>query len=137
MFERQAMDRTQERGEGKIGCILSLLVLIGGIAFGIKVLPVLYSNYTLAEFAGDLAGRAGIFKPDGLERDLREKAHDLEIPEALARGAMTIVVTGSPTDGTGVCTIRLDYTRTIDLYGIYKFDVRTNDTIRKNVMDVR
>jgi hypothetical protein len=131
------MTRTQERGEGKIGCILSLLVLIGGIAFGIKLLPVLYGNYTLAEFAGDLAGRAGIFKPDGLERDLRDKAQNLEIPEALAKGAMTIVVTGSPTDGSGICTIRLNYTRTVDLYGFYKFDIRTDDTIRRNVMDAR
>ena len=130
------MFRPNERGEGKIGCIFSLLVLLGGIAVGFRVLPVLYSNYTLSEYAGELGTKAGIFKLEGLQKELRDKARELEVPEALAQGAMTISATGNPTEG-GVCTVHLKYTRSVDLYGYYKFDIKTDDTLTRKYIDAR
>ena len=67
------MNASRERGEGKIGCILSLLVLIAGIAVGLKVIPVYYSDNALAEFATELATKAGIFPVPALELQLRER----------------------------------------------------------------
>jgi hypothetical protein len=130
------MLRSRERGEGKIGCILSLLVMAAAIAGGVRVLPVLYGNYTLAEFAGEQAGKAGIFKLEGLEKELRSKAKDLDIPEALAPGAIAMTATGNPTEG-GYCTVRLAYTRKVDLYGIYQLTLNTDEKITKQYIDAR
>ena len=126
---------SRERGEGKIGCILSLLVLVAGIAAGIKIIPVYYTNNNLQEYASDLAGQAG-FKPlPQLEAQLRSKADDLGIPEALDKGAMTLSMVGDPTLGT--CTIRLDYVRAVDLYGAYTLQIHTRKTISRTYRDVR
>jgi len=48
---------------------------------------------------------------------------------------MTLSMVGDPTLGT--CTIRLDYTRAVDLYGIYTLQVRTHKTISRTYRDVR
>jgi hypothetical protein len=130
------MIRSNERGEGKIGCITSLLVLALGVAAGIKVLPVLYSNYSLAEYAGDLAGKAGLFKVEDLEKDLRDKARELEIPEAMPRGAMTMTASGNPNEG-GVCTVRLHYSREVDFYGFYKLTLKTDERVTRKFIDAR
>jgi len=129
------MTPSRERGEGKIGCILSLAVLIGGIAVGLKVVPVYYSDNALAEFAIDLAAKAGIFPVPALELQLRDKAKEQEIPEALAEGAMTISTAG--TQQAGTCTIKLHYKRTVDLYGVYPLVIETRKVITKPYMDVR
>jgi hypothetical protein len=126
---------SRQRGEGKIGCILSLLVFAAGIAAGIKIVPVYYSNNTLQEFAADLAGQAG-FKPrPQLETELRNKAELLGIPEALDKGGMTVTIIGDPSLGT--CTIALDYTRVVDLYGVYTLPIRTHKSIARTYRDMR
>jgi hypothetical protein len=126
---------SRERGEGKIGCILSLLVLAAGIALGVKIIPVYYTDNNLAEFAGDLAGQAGFKPPADLQTELRGRADSLGIPEALAEGAMTIRTVGDPAAGT--CTVRLNYTRTIDLYGLYPLTIHTDKTISRVYRDYR
>jgi hypothetical protein len=125
----------RERGEGKIGCILSLLVLAAGIAAGIKIIPVYYANNTFQEFAGDLAGPAGFKPKTQVESELRSKADALDIPEALKPGALTVDLVGDAQLGT--CNIRLDYARAIDLYGVYTLQVRTHKTISRTYRDVR
>jgi hypothetical protein len=129
------MTSSRERGEGKIGCILSLLVLAGGIAVGLKVVPVLYSNNALEEYAADVATKASIFPVPALELQLRDKAKELEIPEALAEGAMTISASG--TQQVGTCTVKLTYSRKVDLYGVYPLTFETRKVITKGYMDVR
>lgn len=126
---------SRQRGEGKIGCILSLLVLAGGIAAGIKIVPVYYTNNNFEDFAGDLAGQAG-FKPlPQLEAELHSKADVLGITEALRKGAISVSMIGDASLGT--CNIRLDYTRPVDLYGAYTLQIRTHKTISRTYRDVR
>ncbi len=126
---------TRERGEGKAGCIVTLLVLIIGIAAGVKLFPVFYSNNSLAEYAGDLAGQAGLKPEPLLVSMLRAKAQALEIPEALDESAMTINVHGD--SQSGICTINLNYSRTVDLYGVYPLTIDTHKTITRNFVDAR
>lgn len=126
---------SRERGEGKIGCILSLLVLVAGVAAGIRIVPVYYTNNNFEEFVGDLAGQAG-FKPlPQLEAELRSKADALGIAEALRKGAISVSMVGDQAFGT--CSVRLDYTRPVDLYGAYTLQVRTHKTISRTYRDVR
>ena len=127
--------RTQERGEGKIGCVLTLAVLLALGATAAKIVPVLYDNNSLEETADDLASKAGILTVPVLEMQLIAKAKDLEIPEALAKGAMVVSVVG--VEHTGTCTIKLKYTRKVDLYGAYVFKVDMDKKISKPFMDVR
>ena len=126
---------TRARGEGKVGCIVSLLVLLIGIAAGVKIFPVFYSDNNLLEYAGDLAGQAGLKPVPMLESMLRAKAQALDIPEALDESAMTISVHGD--SQSGICTITFNYSRTVDLYGVYPLTIETHKTITKNYVDAR
>jgi len=127
--------RTRERGEGQIGCIVTLVVLIAAGALAVKVMPVYYSDYNLQDFAGELATKAGIFPIPALELQIRDKARELEIPEAMAKGAITITTAGEKSVGS--CTITLHYSRTVDLYGITPMVISTDKTFTRAYMDVR
>lgn len=128
-------NRRNERGEGKIGCVVSLLVLIivGALAF--KIVPVLYANNSLVNAAEDLGSRAGVMSVATLEQQLRAKAAELEIPEALAKGGITFTILGDRSAGT--CIIKLKYTQKLDLYGAYTLPISTDKTISRPYMDVR
>jgi hypothetical protein len=127
--------RTPERGEGKIGCISSLvaLVLVGAVL--IKVVPVFYSNNNLVSAAEDLGSRAGVMNKGTVEQQLLAKVVELEIPEAAAKGATKVELQGDGHSGT--CHITLHYTRKIDLYGIYTWSVETDKVISRPFMDGR
>lgn len=127
--------RTPERGEGKIGCFISLLVLLlaGGVAF--KLIPVFFSNGSLVNTAEDLGSRAALMPVSAMEQQIRSRAAELEIPEAMAKGAITISLMGDQHSGT--CNITLRYTRKIDLYGFYTFDLPTDKTVSRPYMDAR
>lgn len=127
--------RLQERGEGKIGCILTLAVLLILGAVAVKVVPVYYANNSLQDTANELASKAGILSLATLEQQLRGKAKELEIPEALAKGAMNVRVVGE--EHTGNCTIHLKYSRKVDLYGAYAFTIDMDKSITKPYMDMR
>jgi hypothetical protein len=130
-----APSRTRERGEGRIGCILTLLALAAAVAVGLKVVPVYYSNSSLVETAEEVAAQAGLYGIPALQARLRAKAGELGIPEAAADGAMTIATTGSKNLGT--CTITFDYTRVVDLYGFYSLDIATHKVLTRPYMDAR
>lgn len=127
--------RTPERGEGKIGCIVTLLVLITLSAAAYKIIPVYYSNNSLVGEAEDLGSRAGLLTQAALEQQLRAKAIDLEIPEALPKGAMTMTILGDKSSGT--CVIQLHFTRKVDLYGAYTVPIELDKTIKRPYMDAR
>ena len=123
------------RGEGKIGCVLSLLVLIAAVAAALKVVPVFYSNSGLADAAADVAGEAGLYPVPALVAKLRGKAQELDIPEALGEGAMTLATAGTKSAGT--CTVTLNYTRAVDFYGMYSMTIATQKVISRPYMDAR
>ena len=125
----------RQRGEGKIGCISTLLIVAILAALAVKLVPVIYSDNGLANAAEDLGSRAGILPLPALEQQLRGKATELEIPEALAKGAMSVQIRGDKQSGT--CVITLRYTRKVDLYGIYSLPITTDKTINRPYMDAR
>jgi len=127
--------RTPERGEGRIGCIASLVALVIAGAVLIKVVPVFYSNNSFASAAEDLGSRAGTMNKATVEQQLLAKAVELEIPEAALKGATKVDVLGDGHSGT--CNITLHYTRKIDLYGLYTWPVETDKVISRPYMDGR
>lgn len=119
--------RHRQRGEGKIGCVFSLLTLITLAAAGYKAVPVFWGNYELKDAAKDFATRASVMNVETIDLQLRTKAKELDIAEALAPGAMQVTRRGDHTQGT--CSIRLRYQRKIDFYGIYTWTVVTNEDV--------
>ena len=124
-----------QRGEGKVGCAVSLLLLVVTLGLAVKIVPVYYANDQFIDAAKELAGQAGTMPPETLEKTLRNKATAFEIKEALAKGAITVTIKGEPRNGS--CTIHLKYTRMVDFFGAYTLPVETDKTIMKAFMDSR
>ncbi len=118
-----------QRGEGKLGCIVMLLLFALGGAIAVKVGPVYYSNMELKDKADLVASMGSRVPGEQVDAELRAKAKELEIPEALKPGA--IQVTKTSNGETGNCRIRLRYTRKIDFWGFYTLSIKTEETIDK------
>lgn len=117
----------RQRGEGKIGCVVSLLVLVVLTATAFKAVPIYWSDNELKDAAKDIASRASVIKTEAIELQLRAKARDLGIGEALIPGAIKATKSGDGTQGT--CTINIKYKRKIDLYGVYQWPVEVSTAI--------
>lgn len=124
-----------QRGEGKIGCIISLLVLAVLVAVAYKAVPVYYAQNEFQTAVENISTRAGILPLPTIEAQIRDKAKELGIMEALDPGAITVTKSGDPSRGT--CTVRLHYTRKIDFYGVYTYAYVTDSTRNTPFMDVR
>ncbi len=124
----------RQRGEGKIGCVVSMLVLgvLGAVAF--KAVPVYYGDRELIDACDFIASGASKKPIETLEREVKEKAKELGVIEALTdKGA--IRVTKSNSGESGTCTITLRYKRTIDFYGAYKWTLVTDKRISKPIFE--
>jgi hypothetical protein len=112
---------------------LLVLLLFGALAF--KLVPVYYGNSQLASYADDVAAQAGVDPLPVLQAKLRAKAKELDIPEALGEGAIGISASG--TKDAGTCTVTLDYTRTVDLYGVYPLVIATRKLISSQYINAQ
>ena len=65
---------------------------------------------------------------------MEAKARELEIPEALAPGAIQVSKSGG--DQGGTCRLSLNYAREIDFYGIYKYKLATEKSKAVPYMNV-
>lgn len=124
----------KQRGEGKLGCLISLLVLGSLTAAAIKAVPVYWGNSELID-ACDLIASGAARKPiETVEREVKEKARELGVVEAIrTKDAIRVMKTGG--GETGTCTIVLRYKRVIDFYGIYQFPLVTDKRISKPIFE--
>lgn len=123
-----------QRGEGKIGCIVTLLILgaVGAAAY--KAVPVYYSNSELVD-ACDFIASGSARKPlETVEREVKAKARELGISEVLADKAAIRISKGGSGDA-GTCTIALKYKRTIDFYGLYQWTLETDKRITRPIYE--
>ena len=123
----------RQRGEGKLGCLVSLLVLgaIGAAAY--KAVPVYYANSELVDACDFIASGAAKKPLETVEREVRDKAKELGIVEALQNKAAIRV---SKTSGeAGSCTITLRYQQTVDFYGVYQLKVTTDKRVTKPIFE--
>lgn len=124
----------QQRGEGKIGCIVTLLVLgvLGATAY--KVFPIYYANSELIDVCDFAASDASKRPIEVIDREIRQKAKELGVIEALT-DKNAIRVTKGGGEGGATCTIVLRYRRTIDFYGVYKWTLETDKRITKPIYE--
>lgn len=123
-----------QRGEGKVGCILTLLVFGALAAAGYKAIPVYYSDSELVDACDFIASSAARKPLEVIEREVRAKARDLNIPEVLANKQAVSVSKGGTADA-GTCTITLRYKRVVDFYGTYQWTKETNKRISKPIFE--
>lgn len=86
----------RQRGEGKVGCLVSLLLLsaLGAAAF--KAVPVYYGNSELVDACEFIASGASRKPVEVLEREVKEKARSLGVAEVLAdKSALRITKSGN------------------------------------------
>ena len=123
-----------QRGEGKLGCIISLLIvgLIAAVAY--KAVPVYYGNSELVDACGFIASSASSKPAEIIEREVKDKAKELGVAEVLM-DKKAIRVTKSSNGEAGTCTITLRYKRTIDFYGAYKWTLVTDQSITKPIFE--
>lgn len=124
----------QQRGEGKLGCIVSLLVLgvLGAAAY--KAVPVYYGNSELVDACDFIASGASRKPLETVEREVKDKARELGVVEALVdKGAIRVSKAGGGDAGT--CTITLKFRRTIDFYGVYKWTLVMDRRITKPIFE--
>lgn len=135
--------RTRQAGEGKVGCFVTLTILIIAIATAIKAGPIYYSNNELANAIksdiGPGASRARSDMPaeelaDQIALQIRSKARELEIPEAMKPGAVTVSVQQSGSDTPGNVHIALRYARPVDFYGVYSYTFKTDEALDITIM---
>ena len=135
MIRKTPMDR--QRGEGKVGCILTLLIFGALVAAGLKIVPVYYNNSELADGCKFIASSASRIPLELVEKQAKDKARELGMLDVLAqKNSITITKTGGGGPGEpGTCTIHLKYKQTIDLYGVYKFDIVTDKKISEPILE--
>lgn len=135
--------RTRQAGEGKVGCFVTLTILIIAIAAAIKAGPVYFSNNELMNAIktdiGPGASRARSDMPaDELASQvavqIRNKAKELDIPEALKASAVTVTVQTGGSDAPGNVHVVLKYTRPVDFYGVYSYSFTTDETMDITIM---
>ena len=123
-----------QRGEGKVGCLATLLVVGVLGAAAVKAVPVYYGNSELIDACDFIATGGGRKPVEVLEREVKEKARELGVVVALT-DKNAIRVTKVSTGEAGTCTIVLRYKRPIDFYGVYKWTLVTDKRITKPILE--
>lgn len=125
---------SNQRGEGKLGCIVTLLIVGLIAAVGYKIVPVYYGNSELIDACGFIASSASSKPAEVIEREVKDKAKELGVAEVLM-DKKAIRVTKSSNGEAGTCTITLRYKRTIDFYGVYQWIMVTDSVITKPIFE--
>lgn len=103
------------RGQGKLGCILWLLVLLAVVGIAAKLIPIKIRSAELYDFIEEQALFAGRSSPETLKKRILERAVDLDIP--LKKENLKIDRRG------GRIQIRATYTIPVELPGYtYNWD---------------
>jgi len=123
-----------QRGEGKLGCLISLLLLGSIAAAAYKAVPVYYGNSELIDACDFIASGSARKPVEIVEKEVKDKARELGVTEALTdKNAIQVTKTGS--GDSGFCNITLRFKRTIDFYGTYRWTMTVDKRISKPVYE--
>jgi len=123
-----------DSGGSKIGCMLNLVFLLIIALVGLRIYPVYYSNNQFTNAIEEIAGQAANLSLDTIQAQILAKAKDYSISEALAPGALSVSKL-SENDG-GVCTVKVNYIREVNIYGFATIKMTTNKEIVRHFIHV-
>jgi hypothetical protein len=116
------MARTSERGEGKAGCVIGLIILVAALWIGIKVVPVRVAVASLQDFVEETAQKASLLRETNQEGDSREKQITYLITRKADEERLPVKADNIEVRVTSQsCVIVVKYRVTID-FGVYKYD---------------
>jgi len=123
----------KQRGEGKVGCTISLVVVAILTAVAIKVVPAYYADNQIMDIVERKAEMAAGRIPEDMEKEVRIEIRGLGVPEATAPRAITFRKTMSGDGGTVTATVR--YSHKVDLYGIAQWPFNVDKTMTHPVLE--
>lgn len=127
-------DRTRkQRGEGKVGCTVTLVVLVIVIAAALKVVPAYIADNQIADIIDRKADQAAGKSSEAIQKEIRAEIQNLGVPEALAPGAISVQKSGGSEQGT--ITITLKYSHKVDLYGVVQWPFTVDKKISHAVFE--
>lgn len=74
------MLRIRERGEGRMGALIALIVVVGGGMFAWEYIPARVSRAQLKDFMTEQASYAGRVNSRNLEKSILDEAKRLNLP---------------------------------------------------------
>ena len=113
-----------QSGEGRIGCIIWLALLAGGLLIGYKAIPVKIATSELYDYMDEQAKWAGATKPEVLKSRIFQKAKELDLPVAAEN--VTVERYGDSIKMRAVFTVPLEFPGY--LYN-WEFDLQINRAI--------
>lgn len=72
--------RMNQRGEGKLGCIIGLLILVAAVFVAYKMIPVRVRATEFRDAVHDNARSAGRMSQAAITKAIATKAYQLELP---------------------------------------------------------
>ncbi|HXI11022.1 MAG TPA: hypothetical protein VNM92_00010 [Thermoanaerobaculia bacterium] len=72
--------RRGERGEGKVGCLFGVIMLVGSVMVAYKMIPIKVKAAELRQVIVDEARSAGTHKDQVIRKTIMRKATELELP---------------------------------------------------------
>ncbi|MCU0293929.1 MAG: hypothetical protein MUF10_18425 [Thermoanaerobaculaceae bacterium] len=116
------MARASERGEGKVGCVIGLIILAIALWVGIKFIPVRVAVASLQDFVEETAQKAGLLREGSQEGDTREKQIIYLITRKADEERLPVKADNIEVRVNNQrCIIVVKYRVTID-FGFYKYD---------------
>ncbi|MGA7614048.1 MAG: hypothetical protein WBX15_02600 [Thermoanaerobaculia bacterium] len=107
------LSRHSQRGEGKLGCIIGLILLVGAVYVAYKLVPVKLKAADMRQTITDEARSAGSSQDKAIRKRILERANELGLP--LASEDLKI------TRGNQQITIEADYTVPVAFPGGYVY----------------
>lgn len=71
---------SQQRGEGQLGCIFGLIVLLAASYVAFKMIPVKIRAVELRDEITDTARAAGMYQDAQIRKNILAKAEELDLP---------------------------------------------------------
>lgn len=115
------MSVRQQRGEGALKAVISIVVLIVVVIAGAKIVPVHIRGNELWDTMQEQANFGGVRAPEKLQDAIFNKSQELGIP--IQRNEISVTSRGQN------IVVSAKYTQTVDVFGykyVYNFD-RTSE----------
>jgi hypothetical protein len=123
------MAKRSERGEGKAGCIIGLIVLAIALWIGIKVVPVRVAVASLQDYCEETAQKAGLLREGTAEGDTKEKQIIYLITRKADQERLPVRADNVEVRLTDQrCVITVKYTVPLD-FVFYKYDWRVEHSV--------
>ena len=96
-----------QRGEGRIGCVIWLLLLGAGIMVGFKTIPVKIATSELYDYMEEQAKWGANSPPDAIKGRIFQKARELDLP--LEANKLTVERYGDNIKMRAVFTVPVEF----------------------------